>query len=203
MRTYPADIDVTSPERFDRVQLLLRLGVAIVLGALGITVGWLVWMLYATLPLIAAIALSTGTLERFRDEISPRLWRVIAWLLHLSAYMLLLVDRFPTAEQRGVAATMHFTGRPTVRTALVRLVTSIPSGFMLALLWLVSGVVWFFAFAFVLVGARMPHSLLAFQRGVLRWQTRLVAYHASFVDAYPPFELDTGEGHGTTAPVTS
>jgi hypothetical protein len=26
---------------------------------------------------------------------------------------------------------------------------------------------------------------------VLRWETRLVAYHASLVDEYPPFAFDT------------
>ena len=45
----------------------------------------------------------------------------------------------------------------------------------------------------VLFTERIPPSILAFQRGVLRWNARLVAYHASLVEEYPPFALDTDE----------
>jgi hypothetical protein len=44
----------------------------------------------------------------------------------------------------------------------------------------------------------MLPSILSFQRGVLRWQARLVAYHASLVEEYPPFSFETGDGHGAT-----
>jgi hypothetical protein len=55
----------------------------------------------------------------------------------------------------------------------------------------VSSVLWVVAALAVLFGLSMPRSILAFQRGVLRWQARLVAYHASFVVAYPPWSFDT------------
>jgi hypothetical protein len=192
---YPVQIDVTSPPSFDRVQLLLRIGIGILLGWLGVTAGWLVCLLFGALPLIAAISISSER-DAYLEEVAPPIWSVLAWLLRLSAYMLLLVDRFPTDEARSVVTKIRYTGQPTVGSALARLITSIPSGFVLMLLWFVSGVVWVVAALVVLLGLAMPRSILAFQRGVLRWSARLVAYHASFVVEYPPWSFDTESPSG-------
>ena len=59
------------------------------------------------------------------------------------------------------------------------------------------------AAAAVLLGAAIPASITGFQRGVLRWQARLVAYHASLVDHYPPIELATGEYEEAAAPLAA
>jgi hypothetical protein len=181
---------VTSPPHFDRVQLLLRIGIAMVLGWLGLTVGWLVCLLFGALPLIAAVAISSKR-DAYLEEVAPPIWGVLDWLLRLSAYMLLLVDRFPTEETRSVVTEIRYTGHPTAGSALARLITSVPSGVVLMLLWFVSSVLWVVAALAVLLGLSMPPSILAFQRGVLRWQGRLVAYHASFVVEYPPWSFDT------------
>jgi hypothetical protein len=90
-----------------------------------------------------------------------------------------------------VRVTMTYTGRPTAGSALSRLLTSIPSGFVLGMLWFVSSILWFWGALSILLTASMPEWLLGFQRGILRWQARLVAYHASFVEEYPPFAFDT------------
>ena len=195
MRDYPVDVEVFSPPHFDRIQLLLRLGIAIVLGWIGITAGWLVCLLFATLPLIAATAVTTISSDGYHRDFAPRLWRVLSWMLQLSAYMVLLVDRFPTGSEGDVRTNIRFTGRPTPGSAMLRLITSIPSGVALCVLWFFSGLLWLVAFIIVLLGGPMPQSILAYQRGVLRWQARLVAYHASLVDEYPPFSFDTGYGH--------
>jgi hypothetical protein len=187
---YPVQIDVISPPHFDRVQLLLRIGIGILLGWLGVTAGWLVCLLFGALPLIAAIAISSER-DAYLKEVAPGIWAVLDWLLRLSAYMLLLVDRFPTDETRSVSTEIRYTGQPTVGSALARLITSIPSGIVLMLLWFVSSVLWIVAALAVLLGLSMPRSILAFQRGVLRWSARLVAYHASFVVEYPPWSFDT------------
>jgi hypothetical protein len=188
---YPVRVDVVSPVRFDRVQLLLRILLAIVLAFVGITGGWLVCLLYGALPVIAAIEISALGGEAYVRDVEPRVWRLLAWLLRVAAYMNLLVDRFPTANEGPVAIEIRFTGKPTVRSALARLITSIPSGLVLMLLWCISCFVWLVSAAMVLVDAKIPPSLLAFQRGVLRWSARLVAYHASLVAEYPPFAFDT------------
>ncbi len=200
---YPVQVEVTSPPHFDRIQLLLRLVLAIVLGWVGITAGWLVCMLYGALPLITAIAISSFGRDQYESEIAPKVSRVLVWLLQLSAYMVLLVDRFPAGEDTQTRVAIRITGKPSVGSALYRLLTSLPSGLVLMLLWCVSGIVCFIAAWIVLFGEPIPHSMLGFQRGVLRWQARLVAYHASLVDEYPPFELDTSDHHELPLATTS
>jgi hypothetical protein len=201
MSDYPVQVDVSSPPHFARMQLLLRLALGIALGWLGITAGWLVCALYGLLPLVAAVAASSVDRDKYQTEFAPPLWRPLRWLLGFWAYMTLLVDRFPTERDDDVRIAIRFTGQPSIGSALLRLITSIPSGLVLGLLWMVSGVLWVIAAVVVLIGARMPRSILAFQRGVLRWNARLVAYHASLVDEYPPFSFssqgDVGERPST------
>lgn len=196
MSNYPVQVEVAPTVRFERIQLVLRIVLAIVLAWIGITAGWLVCMLYATLPLIAAIAISATTGDRYLGDMAPRLWCVLAWLLQLAAFMVLLTDRFPTRDGDDVRIDIRFTGRPSIGSALLRLLTSIPSGLVLCVLWFVSAILWVIAAGLVLIGGPMPGSILAFQRGVLCWQARLVAYHASLVEEYPPFSFDTGRGGG-------
>jgi hypothetical protein len=188
----PVRVEVASPLRYDRAQLAARVVFAIVLGWLGISVGWVSWLLYLVLPLIAAIEISMQPRE-YPARLGPPLWRGLAWLLQLSAYMMFLTDRFPLGEP-AVRFEVDITARPTVGSSLLRLVTSIPSAIVLCFLSLISGVMWLISAIGVLVVAHVPDSILGFQRGVLRWQARLVAYHASLVDDYPPFMLDT-HGH--------
>ncbi len=188
--TYPVQLDVTSPPRFDRIQLLLRLALAIALGWIGITAGWIMCLLFLTLPVVAAIAVSTRGARAYIDDLGPQLWRAIGWLLALSAYMLLLVDRFPLGESSDVHLELRLTGQPTTGSAMLRLITSIPSGFVLGLLGIVSSVMFVVGAVTILVDNTVPASILAFLRGVLRWQARLVAYHASLVDEYPPFSFE-------------
>ena len=161
---YPVQIDVTSPPHFDRVQLLLRIGIGILLGWLGLTTGWLVCLLFGALPLIAAVGISSQR-DGYLKKVAPQLWSVLDWLLRLSAYMLLLVDRFPTDEARSVITEIRYTGQPTVGSALARLITSVPSGLVLMLLWFVSSVLWVVAALAVLLGLSMPRSILAYQIG--------------------------------------
>jgi hypothetical protein len=198
---HPVQVEVVSPVVFARPQLLVRLLLAIALGLVGITAGWLGCLLYVVLPAIAAIAISSSG-ATFANGINDRLWRALVWLLQLWAFMALLVDRFPAERDHPVRIDIRFTGTPTVGAALSRLATSIPSGLVLAVLWFASGILVFVALLVVLVGVPMPASLLAFQRAVLRWNARLVAYHASLVAEYPPFVLDTGDRH-TPALATS
>src|ERR1043165_4985938 len=106
---YPVQIDATSPPHFDRVQILLRIGIAMLLGWLGFSAGWLVCLLFAALPLIAAISISSAR-DAYLKEIAPTIWSVLVWLLRLSAYMLLIVDRFPTDDEHSVVAEIRYTG---------------------------------------------------------------------------------------------
>jgi hypothetical protein len=188
--TYPVQIETTSPLRFDRVQLALRLVIAIALGWVGISAGWLGCALFLALPVIAAVVISTRGAQGYLDDTGPKLWRVVSWLLAFSAYMLLLTDRFPAGEPTGVQIQIRPDGLPTTGSALIRLITSLPSGLVLALLGFVSSVLFVIGAVTILVDQHVPAWILGFQRGVLRWQARLAAYHASLVDEYPPFSFE-------------
>lgn len=199
MTRSPIVVEVHSPAKLERIQLLLRVLLVIMLGWLGFTAGWLVWALYLFLPVIAALAVS---LDRFRSTVAPREVTALSWLLQLSAYMMLLTDRFPAGDDT-VRIEMPVRAYPTVKSSLWRLVSSLPSGALLIVMWFVSAVLWLAAAVAVLVGASIPASINGFQRGVLRWQARLVAYHASLVDDYPPVELATGEIEEAAAPLAA
>lgn len=198
MTSSSVHVEVNSPPSFERVQVLLRILLAIVLGWLGITAGWLVFGLYLLLPVIAAVSISIGP-ARFRRDTAPQIAALLAWLLQLSAYMMLLTDRFPAGTDVA-RIELPVTSHTTVGGALRRLVSSLPSGAVLLLLWFASGVLWLVAAVAVLVGASIPDPIMAYQRGVLRWQARLVAYHACLVDEYPPVSFDTHPSdHGPLA----
>src|SRR5204863_6983876 len=117
----------------ERLQLLLRILLTIGLGWLGITAGWLVWGLYLLLPIVAAISVSIGV-ERFRADFAPRIATVLIWLLRLSAYTMLLTDRFPVGQET-VRIELPIASNPTVGSALWRLLSSLPSGVVLVVLW--------------------------------------------------------------------
>lgn len=189
MAAYPVQLEITSPPRFERMQLLVRLAVVIMLGWLGITSGWLNCLIYAGLPIFAAVAISTQGAPKYADTTGPGVWRVLTYLLGFSAYMLLVVDRVPLSNDPSLRIELRATARPAANTALARLVMSIPSAFVLCLLGIVSGFLLVVAVITVLVGETVPASILSFQTGIVRWQARLLAYHASLVDDYPPFSF--------------
>ena len=195
MYTYPVQLEVISPLRFERFQLLLRLALAIALGVIGVTTGWLAGALYFALPVFIAIYLSVKSTDEYLASAAPRLWRALSWLLAFWAYMLLLVDHFPVEARHDVKIELRPSAHPTAHAALWRLVTSIPNAFVLCIVAFISCVLLVVAVLYVLFGHPIPSSIQAFQSGYLRWCARLVAYHASLVDEYPPFsfgERDTG-----------
>lgn len=184
--SYPVQLQIQSPPQFDRVQLLLRLLIAIALGWVGLTAGAVVLLLYVALPAIAGVALST------RTDVGAQVWRVLQWLCAFSAYMLFLTDRFPV-ELDATRAELHPTGQPTVGSALSRLVTSIPSALVLALLSCISCIFAWVSIVTILVDRTVPASIRHYQEGIVRWQARLAAYHASLVEEYPPFSFEHDE----------
>ncbi|HEY6178811.1 MAG TPA: DUF4389 domain-containing protein [Kofleriaceae bacterium] len=191
--SYPVQLDVTSPPHFERIQLALRLAIAIAIGWLGSITGWLPGMVFFALPVIAATVVSTRGAQHYADDVAPTVWRAIRWLLAVSAYMLLLVDRFPTSETTDVQVAVRPDAHPTTGSALLRLLTSIPSAVVLGIIGIASSVLSVIGIVTILIDGRVPQAILAFQRGVLRWQARLLAYHASLVDEYPPFSFEATE----------
>jgi hypothetical protein len=189
MTPYPVQLEVSSPPHFERIQLVIRLAIAVGLGWLGIEMGWVAGLLFIALPVIAAVLISSRGPGFYLQTSATKLWRALTWLLSFSAYMLLLTDDVPVDEQRLVRAELHTTGQPAIGSSLLRLVTSIPSAFVLCFVGFVSSLLCLVAVVTILVSRTVPPSILSFQAGYLRWQARLLAYHASLVEEYPPFAL--------------
>jgi hypothetical protein len=190
---YPVTFDVVRPERFERTQVFLRILLLIIISIVTGAVGWIFGLVYLALPVLAAILVSNRGRERFIEEDGPRVSGWLRWLVAFYAYLLILTDRFPT-ERPGeiVRFEVRAGGSPTAGSALLRLIYSIPNAFVFLLLGIVSVAVWLIAAVMVLMRESYPEGLYNFQRGVLRWEARLLGYHASLVEEYPPFALDMG-----------
>jgi hypothetical protein len=78
-----------------------------------------------------------------------------------------------------------------VGSALSRLVLTLPYVVVLFVLGWAAAVVWLICLVSALISAGMLPRLYDFMRGVVRWQARLFAYHASLVGEHPPWSLDT------------
>ena len=187
---YPVTFEVIArPEKFERPHVFLRVLVAVIVYAVG---SWILGLIYLALPVLAAIFVSQKGPESYLEEDGPRVSGWLRWLIALYAYLAILTDRFPTEKPEEIVRfDVRTGGSPTVGSALLRLIYSIPSAFVLALLGIVSAIIWIIAAVMVLIREDYPEGMYNFQRGVLRWEARLLGYHASLVDQYPPFGLDT------------
>jgi hypothetical protein len=188
---YPVTFNVPRPEKFERPQVVLRILVIVLLSILAGAVGWIFGVLYLAIPVLAAVFISQGGGEAyFKDTKMPMILR---WYLALYCYLAVLIDRFPTEEPENIISfEVRPSGSPTVGSALLRLIVSIPSAFVLALLGIVGAVIWVIAVVSILIQENYSTGLYDFQLGIMRWQARLLGYHASLVDEYPPFAVDTG-----------
>jgi hypothetical protein len=193
MRHSPVQVEVARPERFDRAQVLLRILVVVALGVVGLT-PWPFGLLYLGLPIAAAVLLSTRPAERFVDEDAPRIARGIGWLIELFAWLALVIDRPPFGAERPLRVSIAPSGSPTVGSALLRLLTAIPSALVLCLLGLVAAIAVVIGAIAILITTKQPEALWALQLAVVRWQARLLAYLGSLVPDYPPFVVDTAHG---------
>lgn len=193
MAVYPVSFDIARPEKFERPHVFLRIVVLIILSILGGAFGWILGLVYLLFPALAAIFISQKGAERFLQEDGPRMTGWIRWVMALYSYLGLVTDRFPTEKpEEIVRVEIQTGGTPTVGSALLRIILAIPSAFVLAILGLISGIIWIIAAIMVLIQENYPDGLFGFQVGVLRWQARLLGYQASLVEPYPPFALDTG-----------
>jgi len=185
MADYPVTFEVTRPAKFERPQVLIRI-VAYFLLSLVLS------LVYWALPIVAAIWASQKGSQRFLDEDGPKITGWLRWTTALSAYVYMLTDRFPSDQDTSVRYEVQPSGTPSIGSALLRLITSIPSVIVFYILNWVATIIWLIAAVMVLIQETYPEGLYDFQCGVVRWQARLLAYHASLVDAYPPFAFDTG-----------
>jgi hypothetical protein len=193
MADYPVIFEVTRPEKFERVQVLIR-----ILGY--ILLSLVMSLVYWGLPIVAAIWVSQKGSQRYLDEDGPKVTGWLRWTTALTGFTYFLTDTFPSDEDTSVRYEVQPTGTPSVGGAILRLITSIPHLIVLGILYWVAGIIWLIAAVMVLVQEDYPQGLYDFMCGVVRWQARVLAYHASLVDAYPPFAFDMGPRETTTPP---
>jgi hypothetical protein len=198
MTSYPAILDVEPARELGRVQLVLRLVTLALLGLLGIPLLFLTGVLYLALPAVAALWISEHGADDYHRRLGTRLVEALRWFLSLWAWVMFLTDRL--APDTRVRYQVRAEGSPRVGDALLRLITSIPEALVLALLFCASWIVWVVTAVAVLIWERAPARLQELQLGLLRWLGRVIAYHASLVETYPPWSFDTGHEPQEEAP---
>ena len=197
---YPVQFSVDRPARYQRVQILLRIGVGIVLGfILNAAFGFF----YFVGPVISAVLIAQRGGEAFQQRYGAFYRKLLSFCKGLSAYLLFACDSFPSWGEEGPARLqIRTTGTPTVGSALLRLLLAIPHFLILGLLGGVAMLLGFVALITVLVNESVPEPIQRFQVGFLTWSARTEAYFLSLVEEYPPFRLEmppAGGGSGMSA----
>ena len=189
---YPVQLDIEYPESRDRLNVLLRLILAIPIGII-IT---LVIGLYATGTL--GISLATAFMILFRKKY-PRWWfdfqlELARFNVRISSYISLLRDEYPsTDEHQAVSLEIAY---PDAQSQLNRVLPfikwllAIPHYVVLFVLGIVAFVVIVIAWFAILIVGRFPRALFNYVVGVTRWSVRVDAYMLLMTtDRYPPFRL--------------
>jgi hypothetical protein len=210
---HPVGLWVERPARPQRVHVLIRVLLLMALGAIVRSPLW--GILYLAIPALVALRIGQRGGQGYLRDDAPRLVRPLRWLARALAYLWLLTDEPPSFGRSGTVRSasgevplgwteptvggsepvrgfqvrfeVEPSGEPTVKSALLRLLTSLPAAFLLALLSAVVGLLWLVAAVLVLIGRWMPAPLFDLIAFVLRFQMRLVAYHLSLVERYPSF----------------
>src|SRR3954469_8497428 len=120
-----------------RVHVLIR--ALLWLALVAVVTSRFYWALYLILPAVAAAMISQKGGARYLAE-SQGAVKALRWLAGFFAYLSLLTDEFPNS------ATVQFaiapSGTPTVPSALVRLVSSLPALLLLSLMSIAAGSIW-------------------------------------------------------------
>lgn len=211
---YPATLTIDYQEKLSRVTTLFRIilviPIAIIFGILtsgseSVTTNFdqdgdiTSTTTNTGLGILGSLFLVTLLLILFRKRY-PRWWFDFNVALHrfatrLSAYMLLITDRYPsTEEDQNVHLDVVYPdakndlnrGLPLVKWFL-----AIPHYFILFFLGIAVAIVTILAWFLVIITGRYPRGLFDFVVGVMRWTWRVQSY--TFVlatDKYPPFSLN-------------
>lgn len=191
MTPYPVHYAVARPLYFSRLQLLLRVIAFCVLGMLGLSFGALFAAAYVALPAFAAARISAAGATAYVESDGSRVLAALRWLAAVSAWAGLIAED-PPLSSPDETVRLEIDGRPlsTPSSALWRLVTGLPSAFVLAILCWLGVLVWLWAAFTILLNERVGERAFNYLVGVQRWSIRLLAYQASLVDEYPPFTFE-------------
>ena len=183
MRGHPVHLLVERTPHPRRIHVALRLVLFVALGIVG--VGRVGWMIYLALPALVALAILQRGAGRYLAEDVPRVVRALRWVAGAYAYLWLLTDVPPTTEPGPVELHIDAAATATPKTALLRLLTSLPALLLVALLSIVGAILWVIGAVCIVAAERLPSVIGDFLTLTLRTQLRLLAYHLSLVDVYP------------------
>jgi hypothetical protein len=187
---YPANLSVDYPDRdLNRLTTAFRIFTAIPILIVAALLGGGRGILFPPTLLMVL----------FRQKY-PRWWfdwnlELLRFANRIGVYLALMDDRYPSTDEKQ-ALTLEFPYPDAERDLnrwlpLVKWLLAIPHYIVLIFLWIASFFLVIFAWFAILFTRRYPRSLFDFVEGVIRWETRVVAY--AFVlttDRYPPFSLN-------------
>jgi len=191
MSEYPVHYRVERPDRFTRLQLLVRVVAFCALGALGLSFGTVFLFAYLALPVYAASRLAASDPAEYAAHDGPRVVGALRWLAAVCAWAGLITDHLPArTPDEIVKLEIESAANPTASSAMWRILTGLPSALVLAVLCWIGGLVWLWAALSILFAQRVGPGAFHYLVGLQRWSIRLLAYQASLVDEYPPFSFE-------------
>lgn len=191
MTPYPVHYFVQRPSHFTRTQLALRLVAFLAIGMVGLSFGAVFAAAYLVLPIFASIRISAEGRDSYLAGDGRRVLSSLRWFAAISAWAGLIAERPPTSSpDEVVTLEIEPSAAPATGSALMRLVTGLPSAIVLSILGWFGTLVWLWAALSVLLSERVGQRSFNYLVGLQRWSIRLLAYQASLVDEYPPFSFD-------------
>lgn len=135
-------------------------------------------------PIAAVIGRNPLWLRRFGVWYLHRLTRV-------HGYVICLRDEFPPFRDRPypIAVDLSPPERNNRWTALIRPVLALPASAGLLAVGVATAWTLMMAWFGIVLGGQQPEGLWRFHRGLLTWQTRLLAYLLLLTDVSPPFSV--------------
>jgi hypothetical protein len=188
---YVVVFDAERPATMSRAHVFLRIVNLALLSWIGTSGSWTGLFCFG-FPFVAEVFVAQRGVQGYLDQDGDRVTRWIGFALGLIAYLALLTDNLPDGVHQNVRLEIVRSGSPSVGSCLMRILKAIPSAFVLFLYGVVGCFVWLLAVISILVSERSPTSLWNIERGLVRWEARLLAYLASLVDPYPPYSFETG-----------
>ena len=153
----------------------------------------------ALLVIVAAFATLAAAVMVLATRRVPRplfdfLLGVYRWYTRVSAYLLLMCDRYPpfSLKEGGYPCdvTLPYVERSTRWAPLYKWLLVVPHLIILEVFDDFVVVVALIAFFGLLFTRRYPEGLFAVNLGFLRWQVRAFAYAGLLTDRYPPYQLE-------------
>jgi hypothetical protein len=185
---YPVQLEIDYTRKHSRVMLFLRWLLMIP----HVVVLTVLYVIGTVLTLVAAVVVIVtrhypkGIFD-FNVGVARYGWRV-------TAYMLMLTDRFPpfalTAHEKyPIRYRIEYPGSVARWRVLFAWLVALPVLLIVNLLMAVVEILWLVVFFIILITGRYPEGLFNLTAGVLRLNARAGAYTAFMCTKYPPFDL--------------